>query len=119
MNLTTAQLNEILARKAIARRNPAAGSESASAVVECTAGYDALAAPQTETQDTGKFVVHVTSYRTRLLDEDNLACKFHVDACRYAGLIPSDAPDKTTIKVSQIKVGTKAECRTEITIAMI
>ena len=116
--MTEQQFNEILRRPSIAKVNQAGGGPS-STIVECVAGDGSLAAPQIETSNTGKFVVRVTSYRTRLLDEDNLAEKFHVDACRYAGLIPSDAPDQTTIQVGQVKVKKKTECRTEIEIERI
>jgi hypothetical protein len=64
----------------------------------------------------GKYAVCVVSYRRRLLDEDNLCPKYHIDSLRYAGLLPSDAPDKATIKTSQVQVRTKAEERTVISI---
>lgn len=103
----------MLRKPSLARRNPDR-SESASAVMEHAPIHDTVAAAQTQMRDTTKYVVRITSYRTRLLDEDNLAEKYHVDACRYAGLLPSDAPDKTTIQVRQIKVRKEEECRTEI-----
>lgn len=52
-----------------------------------------------------RFLVRVTSFRRRLLDEDNLCSKYHVDLCRYASIIPGDSPDKCKIEVGQIKVG--------------
>lgn len=94
-----------------------AGGEASCAVMERAAGNGALSTPQTKASDSGRYVVRVVSYRTRLLDEDNLAEKYHVDACRYAGLIPSDAPDKTHIEVSQEKVAKKDQERTEILIS--
>ncbi len=103
------------ARRRLAKWNPV-GGEAPRPVTERTILHDPLATSQAEARHSGKYVVRVTSYRTRLLDEDNLAEKFHVDTCRYAGLIPSDAPDQTTITVSQVKVKTKEECRTEIEI---
>lgn len=60
--------------------------------------------------------MRVTSYRVRLLDEDNLCEKFHVDCCRYAGILPSDAPDKAHIVVTQKKVAKKAEQKTLVEI---
>jgi hypothetical protein len=54
-------------------------------------------------KNTERILVRVTSVRNRLLDEDNLCEKYVVDCCRYAGLIPSDAPDKTKIEVTQRK----------------
>lgn len=41
--------------------------------------------------------------RVRLLDEDNLCEKYHVDCCRYAGLIPDDAPSLVRIQTLQRK----------------
>ena len=54
-----------------------------------------------------RFLVRVTSFRRRLLDEDNLAEKFTVDLCRYAGALPCDSAGETEIKVAQQKVGSK------------
>jgi hypothetical protein len=55
----------------------------------------------------GSFLVRVTSYRHRFLDDDNLCEKYHVDLCRYAGILPGDSPATTRITVSQEKVGGK------------
>lgn len=93
--------------------------ESASAVMERPVSNEPLAAPQAQADHSGRYVVRVVSYRTRLLDEDNLAEKYHVDACRYAGLIPADSPDQTHIEVTQEKVKTKEQERTEITITRL
>lgn len=116
--MTRDEFNALLRRPALAKRNPAICSEGTSAVMECAVGDGPLAAPQAQASDSGRYLVRVVSYRTRLLDEDNLAEKYHVDACRYAGLIPTDSPDRTTIHVSQEKVKTKAEERTEIMIQL-
>jgi hypothetical protein len=75
-----------------------------------------LAASQAQEGDTRFRIVRVKSFRTRLLDTDNLVPKWHVDALRYAGILPSDAPDRARIETSQQKVKTKAEERTEIEI---
>ncbi len=85
-------------------------------VVERNLRPRSLAARQTQESDPGRFLVRVTSFRRRLLDEDNLCEKFAVDCCRYAGLIPGDAPATTRIEVRQEKVGSKAEERTEVVI---
>ena len=66
-----------------------------------------------------RFSVHVTSYRKRLLDQDNLCEKYLIDLCRYAGILPSDAPGTAEIKVSQQKVGPKEPERTIIEIYQI
>lgn len=49
----------------------------------------------------GRFLVRVVSIRKRLLDEDNISEKVTVDCCRYAGLLDSDAPEKTHIETTQ------------------
>ncbi len=59
-------------------------------------------------KETGRrFLVHVKSYRRRLLDFDNLCPKFHIDLLRNSGALLSDAPGTTAIEVSQEKVGSK------------
>lgn len=63
-----------------------------------------------------KFFVRVTSFRRRLLDEDNLCEKYHVDLCRYSGALPSDSAKEARIKVNQKKVKTQEEERVEIAI---
>jgi hypothetical protein len=54
-----------------------------------------------------KFLVRITSIRKRLLDEDNLCEKYHVDLCRYAGVLPTDSPSQVKIEVCQKKAGKK------------
>lgn len=72
-------------------------------IVERHLGNAALGALQVQELHTGRFLVRITSVRKRLIDEDNLCEKFHVDCCRYAGILPSDGPAKTSIEVSQRK----------------
>lgn len=84
--------------------------------LERTIGNGALAKAKAKKPDTGRVLVCVVSYRRRLLDEDNLAEKYFVDCCRYAGLIFGDGPQQTKIEVSQVKVGRKEEERTQLTI---
>lgn len=67
----------------------------------------------------GNFLVRVKAFRCRLLDEDNLCEKYHVDLCRYAGILPSDAAGKAKIETSQEKVGSEAEERVEIVIIRV
>ena len=75
-----------------------------------------LATVKAQEGDTRFRVVRVKSFRVRLLDSDNLVPKWHIDSLRYAGILPSDAPDRARIETSQEKVGSKAEERTEIEI---
>lgn len=78
-----------------------------------------LAADALKARHSGKFFVRVVSFRRRLLDEDNLCEKFHVDCVRYAAIIPSDAPGRCRIVTTQEKVRSKEEERTEILIEQI
>lgn len=93
------------------RGNEAGGAKSERAV------SDALAVTaQAQGASPGKFVVRVTSFRCNLLDEDNLVEKYHVDALRYAALLPGDSPGQATISVTQVKVATEEEEYTRIVI---
>jgi len=82
--------------------------------LERPAGNGALAEAKGETRNPAKFLVRIISYRRRLLDEDNLAEKYHVDSLRYASLLPDDSPLLVSIKPEQVKVKTEEEERTEI-----
>lgn len=64
-----------------------------------------------------RFLVRVATRRKRLIDESNLCYKYHEDLCRYAGALPSDAPQVTHSEVSQTKCK-KGESE-EITIEVI
>jgi hypothetical protein len=81
----------------------AANAESAGtpAVVERAACDATLAARETKGRHSGRYLVRVESVRSRLLDEDNLCAKYHVDCLRYAGILPSDAPGVAKIEVTQ------------------
>lgn len=85
-------------------------------VVERGVRNGTLAAGKTKGRDSGRFFVRVTSYRRRLLDEDNLCEKYVVDCCRYAGLLPGDDPSQARIVTTQEKVRSKEEERTEVVI---
>ncbi len=74
-------------------------------VMEPSSCPGTLGPSEVEKAVNGRFLVRVESVRKRLLDEDNLCEKFIVDCCRYAGLIPGDAPGQTKIEVSQRKCG--------------
>lgn len=85
------------------------GAQEQSALAKPTAGDEPVAAAQAQARDTARYVVRVISHRARLLDEDNLCPKYHVDSCRYAGLLPSDAPGQTEIRTSQVQVSKRDE----------
>jgi hypothetical protein len=74
------------------------------AELECGIGDEPLAAQEVQGPVSNRFLVRVTAVRKRLLDEDNLCAKYHVDLCRYAGVIPDDAPGQCQIETRQRKV---------------
>ena len=63
-----------------------------------------LAKKKDEGSTCQRFLVRITAFRHRLLDEDNICEKYYVDLCRYAGIIPNDAPDQVSIESKQKKV---------------
>lgn len=75
------------------------------AVLELNSGDGAVAALPIQKSTGERFRVCVTAIRKRLLDEDNLAEKYHVDLLRYAGVLSTDAPATTKIEVRQEKAG--------------
>ncbi len=78
------------------RRRPVAKLES-------NPGDAPLGQKEIQGRTIQKFLVRITSCRRRLLDEDNLCEKYHVDLCRYAGVMPDDAPGEVKIEVCQKK----------------
>lgn len=101
MKLTRSQYEALIARPNMLAANR---GQQQGAKLECAAGAGALAAEEGEAGDTAQFLVRVTSHRKRLLDEDNLGIKYHVDTLRYAGLLPGDSPATTHIEARQRKV---------------
>jgi hypothetical protein len=68
-------------------------------------------------RSASRITLCITRFATRLLDEDNLAgAKLLTDQLRYAGIIPSDAPEILKIVLDQVKVPHKEEEKTEIKI---
>lgn len=78
--------------------------------------HEPLATGEGKEAHAGQVHVRVVSYRTRLIDPDNLCPKYFVDCCRYGGFIKNDTAKEIEFSVSQTKVKTKAEECTEITI---
>lgn len=73
------------------------------AELERAAGNEPLAKGKKKKADRRRFLVRITSVRDRLLDEDNCCSKFCTDLCRYAGILPSDAPGTAKIETLQRK----------------
>lgn len=108
MRWTKEQLNEYQAR-----RNQA-GSKSPSPKPEQVVRHEPVAEKAGEGINPDRVRVCITSFRRRLIDPDNLCPKYFIDSLRYAGLIPNDREEDITLQVSQVKVKTKAEERTQI-----
>lgn len=73
------------------------------AIVERDFRDEPLAKKEVQRRSSERVLVRVTSVRKRLLDEDNLCEKYHVDLCRYAGVISGDEAGKTKIETAQRK----------------
>lgn len=109
------EFNAILSRPAIARRNPIGGQPSG-AVAKQHPRSSLQGSSQNKTRHPRKCLVRVTCYRVRKQDPDNGVYKFHIDALRHAGLVDDDTADAIDLQVSQQKVQSRADERTEITI---
>lgn len=81
--------------------NLASGSAGPATELERDRGDALDEVGQDENSGSGKYLVRIGSIRRRLLDDDNLCEKWHVDSLRYAGILPSDAPDRCRIETSQ------------------
>ena len=76
--------------------------------------HEPLGSSPGEVKNPNRCVVSVVSFRTRLLDLDNLCPKYFVDSLRYAKLISDDSPAEIELRISQVKVKDKQAERTEI-----
>ena len=113
------EFEKLLLKPAIAARNPehvAAGSIRTDSEPERPTRTALDEAARAQAENTKRYRVRVTSFRRRLLDEDNLCAKFHVDALRYFGLIPDDSPKICKIETSQVEVQSDVEEKTVIEI---
>jgi len=72
-------------------------------VVESNTCDAPLETKEVQGRADGRFLVRVISCRKRLADEDGLCEKYVLDCCRYAGLIPDDAPGICKVETSQRK----------------
>ncbi len=87
------------------RRNTAIprGDTGAPAKLERNSRDGAVGKVQVQGRARRRFLVRVEAVRRRLLDEDNLAEKFHVDLLRYSGIISGDEAGTTRIETRQRK----------------
>lgn len=79
------------------------GHPRPAAIVESNPRHEPLETEEIQGSTGARVLVRVESIRSRLLDEDNLCEKYHVDLLRYAGVIAGDTPDEIKIEVSQRK----------------
>jgi hypothetical protein len=107
MKWTPQQLREYETRRASSRTKP-----------ECAVPHEPVAAPEGKAQNPGRVLLRITSFRRRLIDPDNLCPKYFIDALRYAQVIGDDSAAHITLEVSQIKVKTKTEERTEVEVIL-
>jgi hypothetical protein len=104
MSITPEQFRQMEARlNKNVKRHIQTGIASPIAKLESNLGDAPLATQEIQRPTSERLLVRVTSIRQRFLDEDNLCEKYHVDLCRYAGIIPDDSPDKIKIEVCQRK----------------
>lgn len=91
------------ASRAFIRANLSDSDSRPVAKLESNSSHAPLEKKKVQGSNCERFLVCVTSRRKRLIDEDNLCEKYVVDLLRYAGILPSDAPDKLKIEVAQTK----------------
>jgi hypothetical protein len=103
--MTHEQYNQLLlgASKSTRNLNLPADGAGEDAKLERHPVNATLGKVQVQERTSARFLVRLTSTRKRLIDEDNLCEKYHVDLCRYAGVLPDDDPSQTRIEVRQVK----------------
>ena len=104
------------ASEAFIRANLSAPDPGPITKLERDPGHGSLATCQVQKAHPGRVLVRVESVRKRLLDEDNCAGKFHVDALRYLGVIQNDDPSKAKIETTQRKAEKGEEEHINITV---
>lgn len=121
--MARASLKDVIAHFSASTRrlNPSlqANGKAPAPIAEPRPQHGPLAESQTQAPDPRKRLVRIKSSRVRLLDEDNLIAKFHIDALRYAGILLGDDPSQARILVWQEKVAKKTEEKTEIEVDII
>jgi Holliday junction resolvase RusA-like endonuclease len=94
-------------------------SLSSNPITEQAICYEPLAEAAGETKHPNRICIRIAGFRRRLLDPDNFCPKYFIDCLRYAKIIQDDSPEFITLETSQVKVKTKSEERTTITIEEI
>jgi len=92
------------ASESFIRANLSPDNSRATPKLESNSRHEPLAEEKAEGRNRQRVLVRVTSIRSRLLDEDNLCEKYHVDLLRYAGVISGDSAAEVKIETGQRKV---------------
>lgn len=82
--------------------NRAKGSRK-TAKLERPSGNGTLGTNQGQEAGSGRLHIRFESVRKRLLDPDNIAEKWLLDALRFSGVLQGDEPDKITLETTQRK----------------
>lgn len=98
------------------QRNPhlqvvGAGADTAA---QSNPGPGALAKGKAKEESPRRFLVRITSVRSRLGDPDGIVGKWHLDALRYGGCLQDDTAELLTYEVSQRKCLKGEEEHTQI-----
>lgn len=91
------------ASRAFRELNPHLSGGRRVAKLEQGTGGKPLEARKAKEKNTQRYFIRVESVRKRLCDPDNLCCKYHIDALRYARIIPDDCPEIIDFKPMQRK----------------
>lgn len=115
MGISKADYESILRRKAMAKVNPGYPSTNPKPKSNIQAGD--LGEKKAKEANPQKYRLCYQSFRCRPHDPDNSVTKFTTDQLRYSGIIPDDTSEYVELQVKpDIKVSTKSEERTELTI---
>lgn len=103
-----------LRREAILHK---AGGERPLSELESGVGPKSISPKELTIPDTGRCSVGIKVFRRRLTDTGNDCWKYHLDACRYLGLLADDNDAKVRLaEEPHEKVETNEEERVEITL---
>jgi len=102
-----------------ANARPPLASPLPPAIAQHDAADEPLAADRRKENGNRRSHVRIERRSLKLLDKDNLygSVKWLCDAMRYGNLIPDDDPESIELTVTQLRVRTRAETGTAVTIA--
>lgn len=92
-----------------ARKNSGVSGAGDTPKPELPVGGRSLGKKKDKTLGSTKYLVCIRDFRRKLADEDNLCAKYHIDALRYARVIPDDRPAIAKILINQTLVKTEQE----------